>query len=164
MTDDTQHRINLLAGPALRASACKNLVSTLKISLIHPRNFFETPLEALWNTHLPAVINVIHAYWMVVIVQSFCSHNMWTPHKMYADPLFIEKPFQPSASSDSNNWKSHNHYIDVAKLSSSSVAVQTNLNWDLALHLVITTPPPPGKVEIQPLLDYLGLWNLVWKL
>ena len=30
----------------------------------------------------------------------------------------------------------------IAKLSSSSVPVQSNLNWDLALNLVITTHPP----------------------
>ena len=58
---------------------------------------------------------------------------------------------------------------NIAKLSSSSIPVQSNLNWDLALNLLITTPTPthphpPGKVEIQPLLDYLGHWNLVWKL
>ena len=34
---------------------------------------------------------------------------------------------------------------DIAKLSSSSVPVQSNLNWDLALNLVITTHPHPGK-------------------
>ena len=35
----------------------------------------------------------------------------------------------------------------IAKLSLSSVPVQSNLNWDLALNLVITTPTPthPGK-------------------
>ena len=53
-----------------------------------------------------------------------------------------------------------------AKLSSSSVPVQSNLNWDLALNLVITTHPstPPEKVEIQPLLYFLGSWKLAWKL
>ena len=45
-----------------------------------------------------------------------------------------------------------------AKLSSSPVQVQSNLNWDLALNLVITThphPPPPGKVEMQFEIDHI---------
>ena len=33
----------------------------------------------------------------------------------------------------------------IAKLSSSSVPVQSNLNWDLALNLAITTHAQPGK-------------------
>ena len=38
-------------------------------------------------------------------------------------------------------------FHNIAKLSLSSVTVQSNLNWDLALNLVITTPthPHPGK-------------------
>ena len=51
-----------------------------------------------------------------------------------------------------------------AKLSSSSVPVQSNLNLALALKLVITPPAPTEKVEIQPLLDYLGHRNLLWNL
>ena len=31
-------------------------------------------------------------------------------------------------------------YETIAKLSSSPVPVQSNLNWDLALNLIITTP------------------------
>ena len=64
-------------------------------------------------------------------------------------------------------WYDWHRQFFIAKLSSSSVIVQSNLNWDLALNLVLTTPTPthpPGKVEMQPLLDYLGHWNWVWKL
>ena len=60
----------------------------------------------------------------------------------------------------------------IAKLSSSwPVPVKFNFNWDLhyyhCIHdklLLLLTHPPTWASIFEPLLDYLGSWNLVWKL
>ena len=46
------------------------------------------------------------------------------------------------------------------KFSTSSVQFELRLSLQPGYY----HPTPPGKVEIQQLLDYLGHWNLVWKL
>ena len=55
---------------------------------------------------------------------------------------------------------------NFAKLSSSPVPVKSNLNWDLHYNHCETTHPthPPRASIFEPLLDYIGSWNLVWKL
>ena len=50
------------------------------------------------------------------------------------------------------------------KFSTSSVQFELSLSLKPGYYHPHPHPHPPGKVEIQPLLDYLGHWNLVWNL
>ena len=104
--------------------------------------------------------------WCFVGLSSYLGHLNFLGHF----PFFGSLNCRGHLYCQDGSWPNHKMHIyaNIAMLCSSSIPVQSNLNWDLALNLVITTPTPtpphthpPGKVEIQQLVDY---WNLVCKL
>ena len=62
----------------------------------------------------------------------------------------------------SSSFSKQSH-VEIAKLSSSR-PVLVKLNWD-CLNIIVTPPTPPTRTSIsEQLIDYLGSWNLEWKL